>query len=199
MTGRWALTAAILLAGCGLLPAPAAPPALHDFGPDPVTPSEPIASVAVAVTAPSWLAGTQIHYRLLHDEPTRLRAYAQNRWIAAPAELMQLRLQQLFGNPLSIESRAAGQRDSLRVELLDFEQTFETAHSARVQLRAVATLSNAAGGPVAERLFAITVPASPDVQGAVQGSAQAVDRLLGQIVQWTAAPLSAGLRDSARP
>ena len=196
---RWVLTGVILLAGCGVLPPPAAAPAVHDFGPDPAMPAGPTTPVvAAAVTAPSWLAGTQIHYRLLYDEPTRLRAYAENRWIAAPSELMQLRLQQAFGNRLSIEPGAASQRYSLQVELLDFEQTFESAQSARVHLSAVATLRNAAGGPVlAQRLFTLTVPASPDVRGAVQGCAQAVDRLLVQVVQWTAGRLSAEAHGAA--
>jgi cholesterol transport system auxiliary component len=178
-----ACCAALLLCACGALPEPPALPALHDFGPPPAARDAPGASAIVvdAVTAPSWLAGSPIHYRLLYDEPTRLRAYAQNVWVAPPAEMLRQRLQVAFDRS---GAQAAPAR-RLRVRLLDFEQEFSSPSSAGVRLRALARLHAADDALLAQRLFSVRVATSPDVQGALAGSSQAAEELLAQIVQWS--------------
>ncbi|MGA9853306.1 MAG: ABC-type transport auxiliary lipoprotein family protein [Gammaproteobacteria bacterium] len=144
------------------------------------------------ITSAPWLADTSIRYRLLYDDPTRLHAYADNRWIASPAELMQMRLQLALGNVDANAAPSSGVAHyRLQVELLDFEQLFDTPQSSRVSARAEAALLNiSSGAMLAKHRFAVTLTTSPDVQGAVQGSARATDQLLRQIVQWTAEQLS---------
>lgn len=180
--------AAALLAGCSLLPKPPPPPVLHDFGPATSVPAASIVPAEAMVSAPAWLDGSAIYYRLLFSDPTQLRAYANNRWLAPPAELLQARLQTAFAG-----GHAGGYR--LRVNLLDFEQEFASAQSAQVSVRAVAELQSlASGATVAQHLFAVSVPASPDVQGAVLGASRAADGLLVQIEQWAQAQLSGAQR-----
>lgn len=184
---------ALLLGACGALPPPTVPPSLHDFGLPSVaqrataTATAPVVDIVVeAVSAPSWLADTQIHYRLLYDEPTHLRAYAQNQWVAPPAELLRQRLQLAFDPAGSGAANAARQsRVRLRLQLLDFEQVFESASSASVTLQAFASMRAADNQVLAEHLFNVTVAASPDVQGALHGSTEAAERLGNQIVRWS--------------
>ncbi|MDE2069843.1 MAG: membrane integrity-associated transporter subunit PqiC [Gammaproteobacteria bacterium] len=180
--------AAALLAGCSLLPKPPLPPVLHDFGPATSAPAATVVPAETTVSAPAWLDGSEIYYRLIFSDPTQLRAYADNRWLAPPAELLQARLQAAFAG-----GRAGGYR--LHVNLLDFEQEFASAQSAHVSVRAVVELQSlSSGATVAQHLFAVSVPVSPDVQGAVQGASRAADELLAQLVQWTRAQLAGAKR-----
>ena len=97
------------------------PVAVHDLGP--VKLSQPAASgypVVVRVSAPDWLTDTRLYYRQLFLQPTVLKAYSRDRWIAAPAELLTQRLRLL-------ESTRALY---IRVRLIDFEQRFHTENKA---------------------------------------------------------------------
>lgn len=176
----------LLLAGCGsLLPKPAPLPALHDFGPPlAAVPIAPGVLVTTDVTAPAWLDGTEIHYRLDYADATRLRAYADNRWVAPPAELLQARLRAEFGNA-AMNAAAPAQAYRLSVRLLDLEQVFLQSQSAETRLRVVAELQNASSGTViARRVFDLTQSADPDVGGAVQGASRAAQTLVADLVQW---------------
>ncbi|MDE2460810.1 MAG: membrane integrity-associated transporter subunit PqiC [Gammaproteobacteria bacterium] len=171
----WVLIAAVL-AACSILPKPAPPPVLHDFGPPASAPAAAV-PVEVSVSAPLWLDDTAIYYRLMYSDPTQLRAYADHRWLAPPAQLLQARLRGAFAN------RSPHYR--LEVQLLDFEQVFDTAQSAHISLRAQASLRDLSSGTaIGERMFAVTQSTSPDVQGAVSGDAQAANELLARLEQW---------------
>lgn len=177
----------LLLTGCGsLLPKPAPLPALHDFG---LSVARAPASadtflVTADVTTPAWLDGTGIYYRLTHADATRLRTYADNRWLAPPAELLQARLQTAFGNTAP-GADLSGRAYRLRVHLLGLEQVFAEPQSARTQLHVIAELQDlSSGATLAQREFDITQAAAPDVTGAVQGAAQAVDSLVADLLQW---------------
>ena len=172
----WILVAG-LLAACSILPKPAPSPALHDFGPPASVPAAAV-PVEASVSAPAWLDDTAIYYRLMYSDPTQLRAYADNRWLAPPAELLQTRLHAEFAN--------GNAHYRLHVQLLDFEQVFDSAQSAHISLRAQASLLDLSKGTtVGERMFTVTQSTSPDVQGAVSGDAQAADELITQLTQWT--------------
>lgn len=175
-----------LLAGCGsLLPKPAPLPALHDFGPPLAGVSAPLGVlVTTDVTAPAWLDGTEIHYRLDYDDATRLRAYADNRWVAPPAALLQVRLRAEFGNDVSNAS-APARAYRLNLRLLDLEQVFLQPQSAETRLRVVAELQDASSGVVvAKRVFDLTQAAGPDVGGAVQGASRATLTLVADLDEW---------------
>lgn len=177
----WMLVA-VPLTACSILPKPGTPPALHDFGPATNTPAAGVVPAEATVNAPAWLDDTAIYYRLLYSDPTQLRAYADNHWLAPPAQLLQARLRAAFAN--------GDARYRLYVRLLDFEQIFDTAQSAHISLRAVAELQDLSNGATVDRrLFTVTLSTSPDVQGAVSGDARAADQLIAQIVRWTQAQM----------
>lgn len=179
----WILVAG-LLAACSILPTPPPSPALHDFGPPASVPTAAV-PVEAGVSAPAWLDDTAIYYRLMYADPTQLRAYADNRWLAPPAQLLQARLRGAFANG-SAHCR-------LEVRLLDFEQVFDSAQSAHISLRAQASLRDLSNGTtVSEQMFTVTQSTSPDVQGAVSGDAQAANALLARLEQWVHAQLAQG-------
>lgn len=122
----WLLVPIIMVsAGCGIAPKQRQP-ALHDFGaPYFKNESERSSKSAVIVTAPKWLRDNRIRYRLLYADPTQVRFYAMDRWIAEPSELLE---QQLIA---SIKSQGY----LLNIHLLDFEQQFESSDRARVVMR----------------------------------------------------------------
>lgn len=167
----------VLLAACSILPKPVPPPALHDFGPPPNAPAVTGGPIQVSVSAPAWLDDTAIYYRLLYSDPTQLRTYADNRWLAPPAELLQTRLRAAFAN--------GNAHYRLQVQLLDFEQVFDTAQTARISLRVLVDLQDLSDGKtVAQQLFTVSVPVSSDVQGAVSGNARAADEFIVELGQW---------------
>ncbi|MGH8282516.1 MAG: ABC-type transport auxiliary lipoprotein family protein [Gammaproteobacteria bacterium] len=201
---QYAFVGVLLLAGCSILPQQSSPPALHDFGPPANTaPNSTQAKGLVdeAVTSAAWLTDTAIYYRLLYDDPTRLRAYADNRWIAPPAELLQTRLQMVFNHAgANTEPPSGTARYRLHLELLDFEQVFDTPQSAHVSVHVEARLQDLVSGvTIAQHSFVITLATSPYVQGAVQGYARVTDQLLRQVVQWTAEELTGEARDPVQP
>lgn len=177
----WVLVAA-LLAACSILPKPPPPPALHDFGPPTSAPTVAGGPTQIIVSAPAWLDDTAIYYRLLYSDATHVRNYADNRWLAPPAELLQARLRAAFA--------ADNAHYRLQVRLLDFEQVLDTAQSAHISLRALVDLQDLSDGKtVNQQLFTLSVPVSPDVQGAVSGGARAADELITRLTRWTQAQI----------
>ncbi|MGH8398599.1 MAG: ABC-type transport auxiliary lipoprotein family protein [Gammaproteobacteria bacterium] len=199
----YAFAGILLLAGCSILPQQTSPPALHDFGPPAsVTPLvQTKGLVDESVTSATSLADTAIHYRLLYDDPTRLRTYADNRWIAPPAELLQTRLQMVFSHTgVSAGPPSDRSRYRLQLEILDFEQIFDTPHSAHVSVHIEARLQDIVSGlTLAQHSFIITQVTAADVQGAVQGYANVTAQLLRQVAQWTAEQLAGGSWDAVQP
>ena len=176
-----AATLVLLLSACGsLLPTPPPVPALYDFGPLPATIPQGTTAVALAdVSAPAWYARNEIHYRLLYNDPTQLRSYADHRWVAPPAELCAARLRLLLGVP------AAVPRYTLRLRLESFEQDFSTSNQAYASITLTAELDDAANGArLAVRQFRSTTPVSADVQGAVGGLSALANQILAQVANW---------------
>lgn len=178
------------LSGCTLLPEQPPPPMHHDFGPLSQSQHELVAAAPVglrlaSVQAPIWLDTTEIHYRLLHDDPTRLRAYAQNRWIAPPAALLEQRWREAlarFGPNIRTDGTPIYQLD---IVVDRFEQVFDSTHSAYavIGLRAVLMRSNHTG-PVVERHFTVRRACDPQVQGAINALAMLADSTLEDVLRW---------------
>ena len=155
--------------------------AVFDLGPAAIvwqTDAMPLQRVEVA--APSWLASSAIHYRLLYAEPERRRAYAESRWAAPPAELVERALNR------QPTAQAAGCR--LRLDIDEWVQAFDGPQRSRVVLELRATLLPARGdGVLARKAFAAarTAP-SPDARGGVQAGAEALREAAGGIGRWLA-------------
>ncbi|MDD2768909.1 MAG: hypothetical protein PHT19_09250 [Methylococcus sp.] len=160
----WILLLALAVPACSMLPERPPQPALHDFGI--AAPSAPAPWSAAEVDAPDWLQTDRLQYRLLYANPTELRAYAQDRWVAPPPALLEQRLK---------SSRSStGYR--LRIELQTFEQVFDRPGNSRV------TMSFRAETPSGDETFRLDQPAaSADAAGAVQAFAQMVDRAIAQL------------------
>ncbi|MGC8522513.1 MAG: ABC-type transport auxiliary lipoprotein family protein [Steroidobacteraceae bacterium] len=169
--------ALLALGGCSLLPPHAQPPRYEDFGPPAI--ARPPAGPALrlrGVEAPAWLDTGAIDYRFLTHHPHQLRAYAQHRWIAPPSALLAQSLRE------RLPGGAA--RRVLRVRLLRFEQDFESARRARALIALRATVTELQGRWSASRQFVLSVPAAPNVTGAVAGLSAAARRASAAIVAW---------------
>ncbi|NJD07641.1 MAG: hypothetical protein FIA97_14260 [Methylococcaceae bacterium] len=157
---------ALLLAGCSLLPERPPRPAIHDFGPNPQG-----AGSAIAVDAPEWLQDDRIRYRLLYDDPTQIRYYTLDRWVAPPALLLARRLDSLDGAGLK-----------LRVQLLEFEQRFVAPGRAHVLVGVrVTALLPGQQQPVSQQFFLERPTGSADAAGAVTAFAQLADECARRI------------------
>lgn len=153
------------------------PPAMHDLGLS-GAPHETVGVAQITVTAPEWLADYHIHYRLLYNASTQVRAYSLDRWLAPPPELLQQRL--------LVDGVARSY--PLEIELLEFEQQFFSPRQAQVSLRLVARVySKGEHKLIAARQFALQKASlSPDAKGAVTALADLVKQVSGQLGVWLA-------------
>lgn len=200
-----ALTLALTLSACSVAPV-AAPRAVYDLGPapapaaNPAQPSNPANATTVnattvgplawrsaEVTAPPWLQGDGMAYRLAFQQAQRLEHYRDSFWAAPPAALLSQRLRER----LTPAPGCAGRTPALLTLSLDeFEQVFRSPTDSVVVLRFQATLaSGGSGSPVAQQRWRLERPApSPDAVGAAQGLAQAIDLdLIPELAGWLAA------------
>jgi ABC-type uncharacterized transport system auxiliary subunit len=176
---------AAAFAGCSVVPAAPPLPALFDFGlaDAPAAPSG--APVAAAVGAPSWLDGTAMLYRLAYGDGARLASYRDSRWAAPPAALLQERLKQRLAR-----TGGASSAWTLRVEVEEFCQVFETPASSHAVVRVRAALLEPGSGRILrQQAFAEEVAAATaDAPGGARALVQASDALLARVIGWAAAP-----------
>ncbi len=176
--------AATSLSGCGVGPKPKEAVGAYDFGLPSPAPSVPVKGLSQAlVTAPNWMDSTALYYRLAYVNAARPAAYAQTRWVSTPSNLIEARLKEraVAGGVL-----LGGAGPALRVEIDEFAQVFDQEKSSRAVLRARASL--ASGRDVtAQKAFSIDVPsATPDGPGGAAALASAANRLVDEVLTWTA-------------
>lgn len=176
--------ATALLGGCGAGLRPAAQ-AEYDFGPAPQATAAGIAP-RVSVSAPSWLADTAMHYRLLYAEPAQRRQYAGSRWVAPPAELLAHQLgRRLAGADFSARCR-------LTVELVELEQVFERSDASHLRLAVRTTLTSAANAaPLQTDIDFVEAAPTADARGGVAAAGLAVERLGVRLADWLAGAVPA--------
>ncbi|MDD5034503.1 MAG: hypothetical protein PHE55_07060 [Methylococcaceae bacterium] len=173
----WALAAMLSISACSFFPDRPPTPALHDFGSgERFLARETLAWSKVKVEAPDWLQNEHIRYRLLYADPSRVRFYAQDRWLAPPPSLLE--------QQLSMAGGGSGYR--MKIRLLEFEQVFDQPQSARAILAFRASAERSDGGEVAgERAFRFELPASSaDAKGAVTAAANLIDKAVDSLVTW---------------
>jgi cholesterol transport system auxiliary component len=190
-----------MLAGCGIGPKMTEQPATYDLGPARAassgTASIPATLFLPEVSAPAWLGGNGIIYRLTYDNAARAHAYTQSRWTAPPSALLTQRLRSRFAAaaPKGVVTGIDGVRAEymLRVELEDFSQQFDAPASSRVAVRARASLvSLASRALVAQREFTLELAApTPDAAGGVQALGAASEELVESLLRWTEERLKA--------
>ncbi len=160
------------LAGCSLFPS-RAPEILtdHDFGPLRTHAAPPgVPPVIVRARSAPWLSGTTIRYRLLYKDPTAIHVYAQNRWIAPPAALLEARIRWRLGAAPLSGAKPPDQVDRLVIVLSRFDQDFTAPRRAFVRFTASARLYDVATGAlIARKTVDLRRPCAPDAEGAVTG------------------------------
>jgi len=178
------LLAALSLSACSL--APTAPSrAVYDLGPAPAAATGGTLAWRIAdVTAPPWLGGEGIAYRLAFQQAQRLEHYRDSVWAAPPAALLKQRLRE----QLAAVPGCAGKPATLvAIHLDEFEQVFSSATNSQAVLRVHATLWPAGGAAARQQHWRLARAASPDAPGAVRALAQTVDDWLPQLNTWLAA------------
>jgi cholesterol transport system auxiliary component len=139
------------------------------------------------VTAAPGLDSDQFVYRLAFSDTLRPRVYGSSRWSATPSQLLTQRLRSL----LASRGGVLGGSDAvaaplLKIELIDFEQVFDSPGTSRgvVSLRATLTQK---GALFAQRTFDAEAPSvSADAQGGAGALADAGDAALAQLLVWLA-------------
>ncbi len=181
----------VWLSACSILPKPAPPPHRHDLGPPPAVQQArsplPGRVRLTGVSAASWLDGTAIYYRRLDADPTRLRHYALNEWLVPPAQLIATRLNDALDRVNAKAPNAAQYQLALHLEAL--EQIFSDPHHAAILLRVAATLSGGGAQPI-QKVLTIKRKTVPTIDGAVKGTAAAVDQLTTKLIGWARARMA---------
>ncbi|OGV72940.1 MAG: hypothetical protein A3B82_06275 [Methylophilales bacterium RIFCSPHIGHO2_02_FULL_57_10] len=176
------ITIILLLTGCGGLPKAGPQAALYDFG---ITPNEtPIATpqlrLAGIEAAPS-LDGNDMRYRLAYQNPARVFAYTESRWVAPPDKLLARRFAQ------RLQPTSSAPQCALHVTLEIFDQIFDTPDSSRGIVRFHASLTDGAGRHAASRTMLASAErsaATADARGGVAALTAAADDAFAQIIDW---------------
>lgn len=188
------LAATLLLAGCSVLPSAKAPEASYDFGPLPTAATTALKiekSVLVHdALSPAWLEVSAMHYRLAQTAPAQPRTYANSRWVMPPAALLTARLKSRLAEiSRGVYAPVDGQRTdiTLRLELEEFVQVFDTASNARGLLRVRASLGATRQAAIQKTFIVERPAATPDADGGAKALIAATDEAIAQIVAWVAA------------
>jgi cholesterol transport system auxiliary component len=205
MTKRWVLLLAAMLAACAS-PGPTAPVAQYDFGipASPVPRQTPPVGLSIPrVSAPEWLDTPALDYRLAYEDAARVHSYANSRWVAPPAQLLTERLRHAAaeaGTRGALRDPDAVKTEfTLRVELEEFSQVFDTPEASRAVLRARASLVAGEGRTlVAQRSFLLERPApTPNAEGGVRALTACAEELVGALLEWIAQALKDAPRQGA--
>lgn len=176
---------ALALAGCLALSPRAPDVARFDFGAPSsapaATPAFPLRSVDV--DAPTWLDSTALQYRLAYAEPSRRQGYAASRWVAPPAELLEVALRRAIVSG-DAPDLTGGCR--LLIDLDEFIQVFRTPQESDgvIEVRA-SLLAPRTDTLLARKRFSVVRPAqSADAQGGVAAITAAAEALVTDLQDW---------------
>jgi cholesterol transport system auxiliary component len=190
--GRLAVAAvAWVLTACAV-PTPPTAKTVYDFGPVSVAAagSTPAISPPLAlaeIDASPALDSTAVQYRFAYANPQELRPYTLARWSMPPALLVQQRVRSALEahGPVLIPGEASP-AFTLKLELEEFSQLFETPDRSRGVLKLRATLLKGAALK-AQRSFTASAQApTADVAGGALALSQATDQAAAQLADWVA-------------
>jgi cholesterol transport system auxiliary component len=181
--------------GCGLLPSRAPPKMEFDFGPEANAPagSAPLSQqelVVYDVTAPTWMDGNAMYYRLAYRNAAVPLPYAESEWVMSPPALLTARLRSSAAVHADGEMRPVGAHTAavytLHSELLEFEQIYDTPDRSHGVLRLRAALEGE--GVWTQRIFTIERPApTPNAAGGVTALTECSDELARLLGEWVSA------------
>ena len=197
------LAAALLATGCAGPDRPVRS-TLYDFGPgaivaQPANRMAPLPAMALAeIEASPALDSTAVLYRLTYADAQQLRPYAQARWSMTPAQLVRQRLREHLSQRRAVINPGEGvvvatgapsvATLTLRIELEEFSQLFESADKSvgLLRLRATVVQATAQGDKlVAQRSVVIQRPGpSADAPGGVRALTAATDAAIAELDTW---------------
>ncbi|MSQ73619.1 MAG: hypothetical protein EXR27_20445 [Betaproteobacteria bacterium] len=194
-----AMAAMPFIAGCTMPGAQRDSFAAYDFGPPAASAKVETAQslrqplVLFDVQAPAWMDVPSIHYRLAYVDVTRPLAYANSRWVMPPQGLFANRLRQrlaaISGGGILLPAEGVRAPHSLRVELDEFAQIFDSAERSRAVVKMRVTLVGSRN-VVAQRSFSVERDApSPNAEGGVRALTAASDAVIAEITDWLAASI----------
>jgi cholesterol transport system auxiliary component len=175
----------LVLAGCGGLQLQPRQLAVYDLGLgersmlSPALATE-LAPAQIVFVTPPWLESDAMQYRLAWSDPARRRAFAESRWVSAPASMLELVLER------TLRPDAASGRCRLRVDLDEFVQVFSTAERSeiRIVLRA-GLLPPRSDLALATREFGLVEPApSANASGGARAFRVGAQRLGAELSDW---------------
>lgn len=199
----------IMLAGCAA-PRTQTTPAIYDFGlqrlavssaADAYSQPRLSASLLVMAASPVWLDNPAIQYRLAYQDLAQSYIYANNRWAAAPATLLtqriKSRLAAVSNDGVVGANDGVGADYTLRLELEEFTQIFDTTDQSRAVVRLRASLiERSTRMLLAQRSFNVEqAAATANAIGAVHALTDASDKLIGILIDWLSAELPGGKKD----
>jgi cholesterol transport system auxiliary component len=124
-----------------------------------------------------------MHFRLAYAEPLRRRSYAESRWDAPPAELLDAFLKRriVYGQP---DFSGTGCR--LQVMLSELQQRFDEPQSSTLVLEVHALLTPLRSAEIlSKRAFVVQVPVTiADARGGAAATRDAVEVLTGDLAGW---------------
>jgi cholesterol transport system auxiliary component len=181
------LAAAVLaLSGCALTRG--TPTVTYDLGPPAASTGNPAAAqlpkLRVAQTdGPDWLNGNALYYRLQYAQAQRLQAYATQRWVMSPTRLFDERLREAASARGTLSWSGDASVPGLKVDLVEFEQVFDSATTSQGVVRLRATVFN--HGMIGQQTFEARRPAaSSDGAGGVKALAEASDAVIAALLDW---------------
>jgi len=181
-----ALAVAAALGGCAF--APAAPTITYDLGPPAgaAPGATPLPRLRVAQTdGPTWLDGNGLYYRLHYAQAERLQPYATQRWVMSPVRLFDERLREAVASRGALTWYGDTAAPAVKVDMLEFEQVFDSASASRGVIRVRATVFRS--GLIGQKTFVAEQPApTADGAGGVKALAAASDAIIAAILDWAA-------------
>jgi cholesterol transport system auxiliary component len=169
----------LVVTGCSVFPEQK-PSAVHDFGQPYSSPLSEIKKHSnqpqISVAAPKWLVDNRFRYRLLYSDPTQVRYYTLDRWIAPPSELFEQLL----------NSSEINWHLPIMIHLNVFEQQFISSTASKVVMHfTVATVQDQSTQQSIEQNFQLEIPCpSPDAKGAVVSFNLLVRKAADKIQAW---------------
>lgn len=181
------VAAALVLSGCAL--SRGTPTITYDLGPSAALPAAnpgpaPLPRLRVAQTdGPNWLEGNALYYRLQYAQAQRLQAYATQRWVMSPTRLFDERLREAVSARGALTWSGDTSVPALKVDLLEFEQVFDSATTSQGVVRLRATVYQQ--GMIGQQTFEARRPApSGDGAGGVKALADASDAVIAALLDW---------------
>ncbi|MBS3953833.1 MAG: hypothetical protein KGZ88_12865 [Methylomicrobium sp.] len=187
MTQISIITSAILLSalmtGCNAFNKPLST-AQHDLGPlTEITPHDELNSdSSLIISAPEWLNDNRLRYRQVYKAPTLVKAYSLDRWVAPPTQLLRRYFASL---PLPPDTQ-------LRLNVIDFEQQFDSAHSAKSLFSFSVELFGKDKKSISTRFFRLEeINESADAQGAIKSFVTLTRQAKTELIKWLSQTASA--------